>query len=134
MTPALEPLAAAPLVVQVHVAAALGALLVGVVQLAGVKGTTRHRVLGWSWVLMMAVVALSSFWIRDIRTFGPWSPIHLLSIAALATLPLAVLAARRGSVRRHQRIMTTLFAGALVVAGLFTLLPGRIMSKVVFGV
>jgi uncharacterized membrane protein len=29
--------------------------------------------------------------------------------------------------------MTALFAGALVIAGVFTLLPGRIMHDVVFG-
>jgi uncharacterized membrane protein len=29
--------------------------------------------------------------------------------------------------------MISLFAGALVVAGAFTLLPGRIMHRVVFG-
>jgi uncharacterized membrane protein len=30
-------------------------------------------------------------------------------------------------------MMTFIFAGALVIAGLFTLLPGRIMHQVVFG-
>ncbi|MHC2578609.1 putative membrane protein [Bradyrhizobium diazoefficiens] len=30
-------------------------------------------------------------------------------------------------------MMIFIFAGALVVAGLFTLLPGRIMHRVVFG-
>jgi len=29
--------------------------------------------------------------------------------------------------------MTSIFFGALIVAGLFTLLPGRIMHAVVFG-
>jgi uncharacterized membrane protein len=29
--------------------------------------------------------------------------------------------------------MVSIFAGALVVAGLFTLVPGRIMHRVVFG-
>jgi uncharacterized membrane protein len=29
--------------------------------------------------------------------------------------------------------MTMIFAGALVIAGLFTFLPGRIMHAVVFG-
>jgi uncharacterized membrane protein len=29
--------------------------------------------------------------------------------------------------------MTAIFVGALVIAGLFTLMPGRIMHAVVFG-
>ena len=46
---------------------------------------------------------------------------------------MAVLAARRHNVLRHRRAMLGIFLGALVVAGLFTLLPGRIMHAVVFG-
>lgn len=30
-------------------------------------------------------------------------------------------------------MMILIFAGALVVAGLFTLVPGRIMHRVIFG-
>jgi uncharacterized membrane protein len=36
-------------------------------------------------------------------------------------------------VQRHRFTMLGLFCGALVIAGLFTLAPGRIMHKVVFG-
>jgi uncharacterized membrane protein len=103
------------------------------VQLAGIKGTTRHRVLGFTWAVLMLVVALSSFWIHEIRLWGPWSPIHLLSIFALVNLPLAVWAAHRHAVSRHRASMIGLYVGALVIAGLFTLMPGRIMYKVVFG-
>jgi uncharacterized membrane protein len=81
----------------------------------------------------MVIVSLSSFWIHELRLWGPWSPIHLLSIFTLLTLPLAVWAARRHAVARHRRAMTAIFFGALVIAGLFTLLPGRIMHKVVLG-
>jgi uncharacterized membrane protein len=48
-------------------------------------------------------------------------------------LPLAVLAAHRHQVTRHRGRMIGLFVGALVVAGLFTFWPGRIMHAVVFG-
>jgi uncharacterized membrane protein len=91
-----------------------------------------HRVLGWTWVGLMLVVALSSFWIHELRLWGPWSPIHLLSILTLSTVPLAVLAARRHRVRAHRNAMITIFLGALVIAGLFTFLPGRLMYAVFF--
>ena len=81
----------------------------------------------------MAAVALSSFWIHQIRLIGPWSPIHLLSIFTLAVLPLGVWRAHGHRIADHRRIMISIFTGALVVAGLFTLLPGRIMHAVVFG-
>jgi uncharacterized membrane protein len=65
--------------------------------------------------------------------WGPWSPIHLLSLFTLAVVPLAVWCARRHDVRSHRQAMIRIFILALVVTGLFTLAPGRIMNKVVFG-
>lgn len=129
----LDPLLAAPIVVQIHAVAALGAFGLGVVQLAAPKGTLPHRTLGYLWVALTLVVATSSFGITGIDRSGRYSWIHLLSVLTLVLLPLAVLAARRHHVDRHRKAMTALFAGALVIAGLFTLLPGRIMHRVVFG-
>ncbi len=103
------------------------------VQLAAPKGTLPHRTLGWVWVLLMAFVAISAFWINHIRLWGPWSPIHLLSIFTLVMLPLGVWRARRHKVNAHRWTMTSIFVGALVIAGAFTLVPGRIMHAVIFG-
>jgi len=129
----LAPLLRADPVIQLHAFAAMAAFLLGAVQLSAPKGTRPHRILGWTFVTLMAAVAISSFWIHELRMIGPFSLIHLLSIFTLAVLPFAVLAARRHDVVRHRRRMTEIFLGALVVAGLFTLLPGRIMHAVVFG-
>jgi uncharacterized membrane protein len=129
----LAPLLAAPAVIQVHAFAAMGAFGLGAVQLAAPKGTIPHRLVGWVWVLLMLTIVVTSFFIHTIRLWGPFSPIHLLSLFTLAVLPIAVLAAHRHDVRHHQRAMIGLFVGALVIAGLFTLWPGRIMSAVVFG-
>ena len=129
----LAPLLAAPVVIQIHAFAAITAFAVGVVQLAASKGTIPHRLIGWSWAALMLTVALSSLFIHEIRLWGPWSPIHFLSILVLATLPLAALHARRHEVRRHRMAMLGLFTGALVIAGVFTFLPGRIMHSVAFG-
>ena len=129
----LAPLLAAPAAIQLHAFAALAAFALGAVQLAAPKGTIPHRLFGWIWAALMLVVVISSFFIHEIRLWGPWSPIHLLSVFTLIALPFAVWAARRHDVARHQRAMIGLFFGALVVAGAFTLLPGRIMHAVVFG-
>jgi uncharacterized membrane protein len=129
----LAPLLDAAPAIQVHAFTAMAAFVLGAVQLAAPKGTLPHRTLGWIWVLMMVVVATTSFWIHDLRMWGPWSPIHLLAIYTLAVLPFAVLHARRHHVGRHRNAMIALFSGALVIAGLFTCMPGRIMHAVVFG-
>ena len=129
----LAPLLAAPAVIQIHAFAALSAFALGAVQLAAPKGTIPHRAVGWLWAGLMLVLVLSSFLIHTIRLWGPFSPIHLLSIFTLAMLPLAVWRARQHDVRKHRRAMVSLFLGALVIAGVFTFLPGRIMHAVVFG-
>jgi uncharacterized membrane protein len=129
----LSPLINASFAYQLHAYAALSAFALGVVQLARVKGTTQHRALGYTWVGLMLIVAISSFWIHDLRVWGPWSPIHLLSIFTLAMLPLGVYYARRHNVVGHKSTMISIFAGALIIAGVFTLAPGRIMYRVVFG-
>jgi uncharacterized membrane protein len=129
----LAPLTHAALPTQLHASAALGAFVLGAVQLAGVKGTTRHRALGYTWAALMLVVAISSFWVHEIRLWGPWSPIHLLSIFTLVMLPLGLWAAHSHAVSRHRSTMIGLYLGALVIAGLFTLAPGRIMHKILFG-
>ncbi len=129
----LAPLIAAPGAVPLHGFAAIGAFLIGLGQFALAKGTKSHRLVGYLWLAAMAVVTISSFWIHQIRQFGDFSWIHLLSLFVLIQLPIAVLAARRGNIAAHRRIMQGIFIGGLVIAGGFTFLPGRIMHAVLFG-
>ena len=129
LTPLLDAAPAIPL----HAFAAMTAFALGLVQFAAPKGTLPHRTIGWIWAGLMLAVVVSSFFIHTIRLGGPFSPIHLLSIFTLIVLPIAVWRAHRHRVADHRRIMIMIFGGALVIAGLFTFLPGRIMHAVVFG-
>ena len=129
----LAPLFAAPPIIRFHAALAFAAVGLGALQLLAPKGTLPHRAVGWAWALLMVLVAGSSLFIHTIRMWGPWSPIHLLSLFTLAVVPLAVFQARRHNVAAHRSAMIWIFTLALVVTGLFTLTPGRIMNKVVFG-
>ncbi|MGE0255950.1 MAG: DUF2306 domain-containing protein [Alphaproteobacteria bacterium] len=129
----LAPLLAASFAIQLHAFAAVAALLLGIVQLAAPKGTLPHRAIGYVWATLMLAIAISSFWIHEIRLIGPFSPIHVLSLVTLVTVPLAVWAAHRHRVDTHRRAMLLIFFLALIGAGAFTLLPGRIMGAVLFG-
>jgi uncharacterized membrane protein len=129
----VAPLLSATPAIQIHAFAAIAAFALGVVQLAAPKGTLPHRTIGWIWVALMVVVAVSTAFVHQIRLWGPWSPIHLLSILTRVLLPLAVWRAHVHDVRHHRNSMLGLFLGALVIAGLFTFLPGRIMHAVAFG-
>jgi uncharacterized membrane protein len=130
----LEPLLRAPPEIQLHAFVAMAAFVLGVVQLAAPKGTVPHRIFGWIWVLLLLTISASSFLIHgnSYRLWRTWSPIHILSVFTPLMLLAGVLAARRHRVRAHGITMISIFAGALVIAGIFTLVPGRIMHEVVF--
>jgi uncharacterized membrane protein len=121
------PLLTAGPAVHIHLAATILALALGAYMLIRRKGTVSHRRLGWIWVALMLTAATSSFWITGIT--GSYSPIHALSLLVLVLVPLAVLAIRRGKVKRHRMAMIGLFFGALVIPGLFTLLPMRLLGR-----
>lgn len=93
------PLFAAQQPIPLHALAALAATLLGAAQLWAPKGTRIHRRIGWIWVWLMSFVALSGFFIHELKMIGPFSPIHLLSAFTLAALWYAVRAARRGEAR-----------------------------------
>lgn len=124
---------AAPVLIQLHAVLAATAIILGGVQLAMPKGTQTHRLLGRIWVACMAIVALSSFFIHEIRMFGLFSPIHLLSALTLIALWQAIRLARRGDIIRHKKAMIRLYVLALLITGAFTLLPGRLMYRLFFG-
>ena len=128
----LAPFIAAPPLVQLHATVALAAFGIGAWQLAAPKGTLPHRRIGWAWVGLMLLVVLSSFGITGVRGPGQYSWIHGLSLFTLLALPAAVLHARRGRIAAHRRAMLGLFFGALAVTGAFTLLPGRLLGRIVF--
>jgi uncharacterized membrane protein len=130
--PDLALLMAQPLVIQVHLLAAVAAIALGGVMMTSRKGRTFHRVAGWVWVCIMALVAGSSLFITGLNG-DKWSFIHLLSGWTLLVLPLAVVAARRHSVQRHRRTMMGLFYGGLLIAGALAFIPGRLMWNLLLG-
>jgi uncharacterized membrane protein len=66
----LAPLLSASPAIQVHAFAAMTAFALGLVQLAAPKGTLPHRMLGGIWVAIMFVVAISSFFIHQLKIWG----------------------------------------------------------------
>lgn len=129
----LQPLFDAGWIITLHALAAIAAFVLGLAQFALPKGTGYHRVLGWTWVALMLVVAGSSFFILEFRVIGPFSPIHLLSIAAIYGVIGTAIDARRHRVASHRRWMIIIFCGTMVVAGGLALAPGRTMHQVIAG-
>lgn len=128
-----EPLWAEASPIPSHAIAALLSLVLGIVQLASPKGTLLHKIVGRAWVVSLGFVAVSSFFIYELRMIGPISPIHVLSVLTLYSLFVGVRAAQQENIRLHRTVMRNLFWFALVITGWFTLIPGRTMHAVIFG-
>lgn len=117
-----------------HLVTAFGALLLGLVILARRKGTGSHRALGWAWVALMGSTAVASGFIRDYQlpNLAGFTPIHAFTVLVAINLPLGIGYIRRGNVLGHRKTMRSVYIGACVLAGLFTLLPGRFLGRLLW--
>ena len=117
-----------------HLVCALGALALGGWLLVGRKGSAAHRSGGWAWVLLMATAAISAAFIRDYRlpNLAGFTPIHGFVVIVAWQLPRAVAFARRGDIAAHRRAMRGLYQGGCLLAGIFTLLPGRFLGAMLW--
>jgi uncharacterized membrane protein len=81
-------------------------------------------------VALMASTAMATVFIRDYRipNIAGFTPIHLFTVMTAISLPLAIWHIRRGNVSGHRKAMQGLFVGGCVVAGIFTLVPGRFLG------
>lgn len=119
--------------VTIHLIAALWALLAGFSQLITTRGTKRHKLVGWSWMVSMVIVAVSSFWLTGFMDLlWGFSPIHLLSIWVLVCVVVSFYSAQTGNIRRHRRFAIGAFYG-VVGAAIGTLAPGRLIHQWFFG-
>jgi uncharacterized membrane protein len=123
----MTPTVSAPILI--HMSAALSALALGTVMLVRRKGTFSHKVLGRLWAALMLTVAVSSLWVPSFLHFT-W--IHLFTVLTLVSLPWAIYKIRSGDVRGHAQAMKGLFIGGLVIAGVFTLVPGRLLGNLLW--
>ena len=119
--------------IPVHAIMAIIAVILGGIQLSMKKGGAIHKLLGRIWVGIMMFVAISSFFIHEIKLWGAYSPIHLLSLWTIFILGVGIYYVRVGNIKRHKQTMITLYFFALIVAGFFTLYPGRIMHQILIG-
>jgi uncharacterized membrane protein len=125
-------LAGQPWAIQAHLAAVILALTLTPVMLLPRKGTPRHRVLGYVWLLAMAATAGVSLFVRVLNP-GHFSPIHILSLFVLIQVPLIVYRARTHQIAQHQRAVRLMVLGALLIAGAFTFPFNRLLGRWLFG-
>lgn len=120
--------------IAIHVAAAVAALAVGPVALWARKGATQrprlHRAAGYAWVTLMVATAVSAAFITGGGgpRWGSFGLIHLLIPATLGGLVMSFVHLARRDIAGHRALMQRIYVGACLVAGAFTLLPGRLLG------
>lgn len=100
-----------PLLIATHALAASVALLLGAWQLfRPTKGDHLHGLAGRAWIVLIMYVAITSFWIRDIRD-GQFSLLHVLSVVTIVTTSLGVFNAMSGNIAAHRGNMIGTWLG-----------------------
>ena len=112
---------------------AIIAVILGSIQFSMKKGGPIHKLLGRTWVGIMMFVAISSFFIHEIKLWGAYSPIHLLSLWTIFILGVGIYYVRVGNIKRHKQVMIATYFFAFILTGFFTLTPGRVMHQILIG-
>ena len=119
--------------IPLHAIMAMIAIILGGIQLSMKKGGAIHKLLGRIWVGIMMFVSISSFLIHEIKLWGAYSPIHLLSLWTIFILGVGIYYVRVGNIKRHKQVMIATYFFALILTGFFTLYPGRVMHQILIG-
>ena len=116
--------------VYAHLSTVLPAFVIGTYMMFSRKGSKMHRLLGKIYMVLMMTTAIIALFIKaelGPQLFGHFGFIHLFSIMVLFAVPKAYFAATRHDRRTHAISMVNVYVGGLLIAGGFTLMPGRLM-------
>ncbi|MCG8640975.1 MAG: DUF2306 domain-containing protein [Desulfobacterales bacterium] len=119
-----------------HLGTVMPAFLIGTYLLFTEKGTGTHKKLGRIYMVLMLVTATITLFMK--ARVGPvflnhFGYIHSLSMLTIYTVPFAYFAAKKGNSKKHKSGMIGLYAGGIIIAGSFALMPGRLLHGWIFG-
>lgn len=118
------------LAIIIHVITVLPCVPLGAYLLLAPKGTPRHKMLGKVWLALMVTTAIAITFVRGGTDFS-W--IHIFVPYTLVGSWKVIATARRGDIVAHKSHLVGMYLGALVIPGLFSFLPTRIMGLWLFG-
>ena len=124
--------------IYIHAFFALIAVPVGLYILLTKKGTQKHKSTGRIWTLFLLIVSFTALFIQAINP-GKYSLIHLLIPWTIGSLIYSIWSIRKFQKTKlqkykkaHMYSMIGVYVGALLVAGVFTLMPGRLFYEILF--
>lgn len=118
-----------------HLVTVLPCVVMGAALFFMTKGTPLHKGMGKVYMILMVVTAVITLFMPahvGPRVLNHFGFIHGFSLLALYSAPKAYFAIRRGDVKSHKFSMIGLYVGGIVIAGSFTLVPGRYLHDVLF--
>lgn len=113
-----------------HLATVLPAFFIGTFLLLNQKGSSKHKMLGKFYMLLMLLTAtITLFMSAEVgpTLLGHFGLIHLFALLVFYSVPAAYIAIRKGDIKKHRMNMLGLYFGGLVIAGAFTFAPGRLL-------
>lgn len=119
-----------------HLATVVPAFMIATSMFVMRKGTRLHKIAGRVYMVLMLITAVASLFMP--ATIGPvvlshFGFLHALALLAIYAIVNAYLAIQKGDVKTHVRSMVGLYIGGLLIAGGFTLMPGRMINVWLFG-
>lgn len=124
------------LLMYIHLITVIPCVFLGAYVFIVPKGGPKHRLFGKIYLSLMAFTAVVTLFMPakvGPQFFGHFGYIHLLSVLTIYTVPTAILAIRKGQVKRHRSKMILLYVGGMLIAGGFTFFPGRFLHEFFFG-
>ena len=128
----LEPILHASFAIQIHLVLALFALVLGTIMWLRPKGTKSHKLIGRIFVTLMFFVAVSAVFIRQINS-GQFSFIHIFVPVTFFAIFECFWYIRKKNIKGHVRAVKGMFFGALLIPGILSMMPGRVLYMMVFG-
>ena len=120
----------------IHLATIAPCVFIGLSLLTQPKGSKSHKTMGRIYMILLVFSCITSLGMP--AKVGPqlllhFGFIHVLSVVALVSVVIAFKAIRQGNVKVHKRAMIGLYVGGILVAGSFTLMPGRLLYHWILG-
>lgn len=119
-----------------HLGTVIPCFVIGTVLLLIKKGTPFHQKAGRVYMILMLFTAFITLFMPaqvGPRFFNHFGYLHSFSFLTLYSVPTAYIAIKKGDVKTHKRKMILLYFGAIIIAGGFTLFPGRYLHELLFG-
>ena len=118
-----------------HLASILPAFAIGSYMLVMRKGSSLHKILGRTYLLLMLATGFTTLFMSakvGPILLGHFGFLHLFSLYIFYSVPAAYFAARSGKISAPRWNMIGLYVGGILIAGTFAFMPGRMLHEFTF--